>query len=282
MKKVAVLLTVYNRRDVTLQGLMHLYPSIKNIHDSYFDVFMVDDGSIDGTADAVAKKFPEVHIIKGNGNLFWSGGMRLAWETALKTDDYDYFILFNDDAMVFPNALVDLFEADSKYKSMAVVTGAFCDDRGLTSYGGRDKNEKIVSPNGLFQEIYLMNGNLVLIPRKIYKTIGIIDSVYKHSLGDWDYGCRAIKAGFKIVLSKNFVGTTNRHDLNIATPFLNKYSLRERLKIFYSPKYNPKLSWTFNIRHMGLRKAFKTLMVEHLYVLMPFMAVCIRKFQRKA
>lgn len=282
MKKTAVLLTVFNRKEVTLSGLRLLYSAIQHTQEMLFDIFMVDDGSTDNTSEAVAKEFTNIHIIKGNGNLFWSGGMRLAWSSALKTDNYDYYILFNDDAMIFPESLNSLFEADQYYKGQAIVSGAFRDENGNVSYGGRNKTECIIEPNGCYQNIYLMNGNLVLIPRIVVQKIGIIDPVFRHSLGDWDYGCRAIKAGFMVVLTKDYVGETNRHDMCIAAPFLSKYPLRQRLKQLYSPKYHPKLSWTFNIRHMGLRKAFKSLMVEHLYVLMPFMAVCIRKLQRKA
>lgn len=281
MIDVAVLITVYNRKNITLRGLRSLFSAVKNVSEFSFDIYMLDDNSVDGTAEAVAHEFPVVHIIKGDGGSFWSGGTRLAWEMALKAKDYDYFILFNDDAEIYPTALTVLFEADAVYKNNAIVSGAFCDDEGRASYGGRDKTEKIISPNGSFQEIYLMNGNLVLIPRLIVKTIGIIDSVYRHSLGDWDYGCRAIKAGFKVVLSKNYVGKTNRHDMCIATPFLSKYPLKKRLELFYSPKYNPKLSWTFNIRHMGLKKALRTLIIEHLYVFLPFVAICVRKLQKK-
>jgi hypothetical protein len=50
------------------------------------EVFLVDDGSTDGTADAVREVWPEATIIQGDGNLFWCGGMRVAWAAAAKTD----------------------------------------------------------------------------------------------------------------------------------------------------------------------------------------------------
>jgi len=281
MKKTAVLLTVYNRKNITIQGLNHLQQAISNVSNISFDIFLVDDNSIDGTVEAISSHFPNIHIINGDGNLFWSGGMRLAWETALKKDNYDYFILFNDDAMIYPNALFALFEADKNFHNKAIISGAFCDTYGKVSYGGRDKTEKIITPNGLYQNIYLMNGNLVLIPNTIVQSIGIIDSIFRHSLGDWDYGCRAIKAGFEVILTPCYIGETDRHDQCIAEPFLKKYTLRQRIKKLYSPKHHPKLSWIFNIRHMGIKKALKTLFIEHLYVFFPKAAVIVRKIQRK-
>ena len=67
------------------------------------DVFLVDDGSTDGTYEAIKSMFSDVNLIKGSGNLFWAGGMRLAWETALKNHDFNYFLLLNDDVILFPD-----------------------------------------------------------------------------------------------------------------------------------------------------------------------------------
>lgn len=79
MIKTAGLLTVYNRCAVTLKGLSSLYKAIENLGNGYtFDVYMTDDGCTDGTNEAVHEKFPNIHIIQGDGSLFWSGGMRKA------------------------------------------------------------------------------------------------------------------------------------------------------------------------------------------------------------
>ena len=64
MKRIAVLLTVYNRRDKTLYCLDRLYHQ-ENMDNYKVDVFLTDDGSTDGTSEAVCTKYPKVHIIKG-------------------------------------------------------------------------------------------------------------------------------------------------------------------------------------------------------------------------
>ena len=43
--------------------------------------------------------YPNVNLIQGNGKLFWAGGMRLGWRTALKSKEYDAFLLLNDDVI---------------------------------------------------------------------------------------------------------------------------------------------------------------------------------------
>ena len=278
MKHIAVLLTVYNRKAITLAGLHSLISAINefNNNEYIFDIYMTDDGCTDGTPEAVHHEFPCINIVKGNGDLYWSGGMRVAWNFAVKKTKYDYFIWFNDDAMLYPSAIKHLFEADKFFKGKAIISGAFCNESGNASYGGWKKGV-IMSPNGEYQEISMMNGNLVLIPAKVYEKIGGILPIYKHSLGDWDYGCRAAKAGFHVILTKDFVGVTSRHDKRIAEPFLSKYSIKERFKKLYSPMHDPRISWYFNKTYIGYRSAIKTLIIEHLYVICPYLAIVVRK-----
>lgn len=140
---------------------------------------------------------------------------------------------------------------------------------GKASYGGRDQDNRLLSPNGNMLPIFLMNGNLVLIPAIVVRRIGIIDGTFSHSFGDWDYGCRALKKGFNVFLSTNFVGITERHDHDIE-PFLNsKYRLHERINLLYSKKYSAIMSFLFCKRHLGVCKALRVFLIQNLYALCP-------------
>ena len=168
MIKTAVILTVFNRREVTLKGLRTLYRAFEELqneqpYESYhFDIYMTDDGCSDGTADAVKGEFPDVHIIQGDGNLYWSGGMRKAWQTAIHSSEkYDFYLWFNDDAELYENALVIMFDSHSYSDKKSIISGAFCDSKGNASYGGRDRKSNILTPHNVLRPIFLMNGNLV-------------------------------------------------------------------------------------------------------------------------
>ena len=93
-KKIAILLTVFNRKETTLFCLNSLFKQ-KIKSNVNFEVFLVDDGSTDGTSNEISIKFPDVNLIKSDGNLFWNGGMRLAWENAIAKEKYD-FLHFNN------------------------------------------------------------------------------------------------------------------------------------------------------------------------------------------
>lgn len=271
--KVAVLLTVYNRKEITIRSLQSLYNSIKLLpNDIGFDVYLVDDGCTDGTSEAVHKLFPQILIQKSSGNLFWSKGMRLAWQTALKEDTYDYFIWFNDDAILYSTALQELFNtANVNSSPYIIVSGAFEDSQHRVSYGGRNSQHKLLTPNGEPQPIYYMNGNLVLISKSVVNKIGIIDSIFHHGLGDYDYGLRAIKNNIVPILTTKYVGQTERHDTDLIAYCSSQYSLKKRFKILYSPKYSPTIEYKYLCRHFGLIKAIYAFCVKHIYTLFPFL-----------
>ncbi|MBO6127271.1 MAG: glycosyltransferase family 2 protein [Pseudobutyrivibrio sp.] len=279
MVEIAIILTVFNRRNVTLCGLRSLYQAIENLSGDYnFDIYMTDDGCTDGTAEAVAKDFPEVHIIQGDGNLFWSGGMRKAWQAAISSGiEYNYFLWFNDDADLYNDALITMFSSMNMAGDDSIISGAFRDHNNIISYGGRDRKEQFVVPNGELSPIFLINGNFILIPQKIFKQIGMIDDIYRHGFGDWDYGLRAIEANFSLYLSTNYDGITDRHDADLVDYANSHYSLSKRWKSLYNKKNNPRILFIFKFRHFGLFSALLSYIAIHIYTILP----CIYKFRLK-
>lgn len=272
MTRTAVILTVYNRRETTLRGLRLLHEAIEAMGESYtFDVYMVDDGCTDGTNEIVKKSFPNICIIKGDGSLFWGGGMNLAWKTASLNKHYDYYLWFNDDSELYDDSFFIMFKATEELGENYLISGAFCDSKGTASYGGRNASNTILTPNGSYQEIFFMNGNLVLIPESIFKTLGYIDYRFPHGLGDWDYGLRAQKRGFKVCLTPQYVGKAERHDIDHSLMWSYKISLFKRLKRLYSIKFSPNISFVFNKRYYGLFSAIKEYIAALFFTICPFL-----------
>jgi GT2 family glycosyltransferase len=98
--KIAILMTCFNRRDVTLLCLQKLF---EQIDIEKVEIYLVDDASSDGTQKAVRQNFPTVHLLGGNGRLFWNGGMRIAFAAAMERG-FDAYLWLNDDSLLYPDA----------------------------------------------------------------------------------------------------------------------------------------------------------------------------------
>ena len=238
IKKIAVLLTCHNRKDKTITCLQALYQA--SLPEGYqFDVFLVDDGSTDGTSDAVKEKFSDVIIIQGTGELYWNQGMRLAWKTATETNDFDYYIWLNDDTIVNQMALVELMSAyndiqdETNKTSIIVASCKESDTEAIFSYGGRTDIGNVI-PNGELQTCTFINGNLVLIPKIIFKSLGYLANEYTHGMGDFDYGLSAINKGFECYVTRKYIATCPQNQ-GIPKWCNPKIKLSDRWKAFHTP-----------------------------------------------
>lgn len=274
---IAVLLTCHNRKDKSLQCLKALYAQ-QGIDVAYkIEVFLVDDASTDGTTAAVRLQFPTVTIIPGDGTLYWNRGMHKAWDTATKSKDFDYYMWLNDDTFLFENAVASLLDGAIFSKSLSVICGCTLSlDSNTISYGGFSEDSKMLIPNGEFQESYAINGNCVLVPKSVYKAIGILDKRFPHAIGDFEYGLRIRKNNLKSFITKVFIGSCEGSErlplwCSPEAPF------GKRIKSLYSPLGNshPYYYFIFEYEYYGLFKAIQHFFTIHLRLLFP--SLWIRK-----
>ncbi|MUH38097.1 glycosyltransferase family 2 protein [Zobellia amurskyensis] len=270
MKSIAVLLTVFNRKAKTLEALQNLFT--QEIPDEYvLDVYLVDDGCTDGTAQAVAESYPLVHVITSKGDLFWNRGMLLAWESAANAKPYDFYVWLNDDTILNAQALTTLLQtSESKSnKSIVVGTTSSLKDAKTITYGGRAQNGQLVEPKKLGVSCAYFNGNIVLIPKYVYEKVGTNDPVFHHALGDFDYGKRAKKLGIENIVAPGVLGQCDTHE-SLATWCNPEKPLAKRWQAFRSPLgNNPEEFFIYEKRHGGLFKATLHYMTNHLRVVCP-------------
>jgi GT2 family glycosyltransferase len=195
-----VLLTCFNRREKTLGTLRSLETQSARIKRKPH-VILVDDGSRDGTAEAVLAGFPATELIRGSGSLFWNGGMRVAFGRAQEIG-FDYYLLLNDDTVLVPDCLDTLLETSQKLAGQgisAIVAASTCDPvTGKRTYGG---TRRLLRWNGVKyirleplpdreQRCDTMNGNCVLIPAPVAERLGNLEATFSQQFGDYDYGSR--------------------------------------------------------------------------------------------
>lgn len=267
---LAVLLTCHNRKEKTLTCLSTLY-TCKMPENLKMDVFLVDDGSTDGTSNAISEAYPNVVIIPGTGNLFWNRGMYLAWSKAEAKKNYNYFLWLNDDTYLFANALEELTAAADLNNNRTIIIGSACSKtNGKITYSGYDSDGLLIIPEQPMKEATTFNGNCVLIPDFVFEKVGKLDPLFHHAIGDIDYGHRALAKGIKSYVAPKVLGFCEGHDL-LPTWCLKEIPFRKRIKSLYSPLGNshPYYFFRYEFRHYGFATAIKHLITIHLRVSFP-------------
>lgn len=271
MTLLAVLITCHNRKEKTIKCLDLLFNQCGLDIDYSIEVFLVDDGSTDGTSDAIRDQFPIVNIIQGTGNLYWNRGMHLSWETASTLKDYDYYLWLNDDTFLYDNAILNLIDGSTKTNKQSAICGStFSLELQKISYGGNSKNGNLLLPNGELQEVFTFNGNVVLIPKFVFLNVGNLDKTFPHAIGDFDYALRIKKAHLKSFILGDYIGTCEGSD-NFPIWCSENVPFRFRLTNLYSPLGNshPYYYFIFELKHYGLSTAIKHFITIHLRIIFP-------------
>ena len=255
---ISVLLTCHNRQAKTETCLHSLKEALEAYNNEteekiYIEIFLTDDGCADDTAEAASAIFPDervLHILRGDGNLYWAGGMRYCWQEAMKRRaEWDYYLLLNDDVELMLNLFDELFYAEKyakeNYAKEGVVSGITCskkESRTMT-YGGDIITNRFLfkmhrlEPNGKPQMCDLTNANILLVAKTVVDQIGIFHEHYRHGQADYDYSVMARNAGFPVVLTANFCGYCEKDHLDEKdrAERVMAMSLKERKKYFSNP-----------------------------------------------
>lgn len=223
---MAVLLTCFNRKDKTVKCLQHLFHALDAYnakHDGEIEmkVYLTDDACTDGTAEAVRQLCGEreLQIIRGDGSLFWAGGMRAAWREALKEKSrWQFYLLLNDDTIVMENVFDELFNAHhhslAKYSKAGIYSGITCDpeDKNRITYSG-DVFEtsargtlKRLGPADAPQLIHMTNANILLVDKSVVEKIGILPDCFEHACADNDYSMMARRNGIPAMITAGVCG----------------------------------------------------------------------------
>lgn len=263
--RLSVILACHNRKPKTLACLQAVIDQIGQLGSriSACRIVLVDDGSTDGTAEAVRLSFPQVQIVVADGSLFWCRSMHLA-QTYAFGPDVDFLLWLNDDTDLDSDALVRVFNSydsllEKTGKPVALVGSLRDPVSNRATYGGLYRARwwqrtklKLMEPGDAPLRAVSMNGNCVLLPAEIVNSVGNFDERFEHAMGDMDYGLRVIEAGYELWVMPGFVGSCGRN--STAKTYLDKsIGFRQRWKHIVSAKGLPPRSWYyFTRRHVGV------------------------------
>lgn len=260
--KIAVLITCHNRREKTLRCLRALFEN-KFPRGYSLRVCLVDDGSTDGTEEAVRAVYPQVVVNKSDGSLFWNRGMHMAQKVAQGMNP-DFYLWLNDDTVLVPGAISSLiktyYETRSDMSRDVIIVGATADPlNGGITYAGAVSKSKLrrftyarAWDERVAVECDVMNGNIVFVPKSIARDLVNIDPTFEHAMGDTDYALRARMSGYKVFVAPGVVGECEANPLPLLRPD-SDHTLLERWRGFTGRKGLPIASWMhFTKRHGGI------------------------------
>jgi GT2 family glycosyltransferase len=270
--KLAVILTSHNRRAQTLACLEALFCQVSG-EGIVAHVYLADSGSTDGTPEAVIGAFPQIKLISCADDIYWCGGMRIAWAEAMK-GVYDYYLLMNDDTVLLPSAVKILFESARTVREKegrdGIIVGSTLDPMTKKrNYGGvlRRRRNADVIPTDELQPCDQMSCNCTLVPRQVAERIGNLSPEYTHALADHDYSLRAKAKGFSVWVAPGYFGVCPSNPVPAwADP---EVPLGERWKALHAPTGLPPGEWViFCRRHLPFQWPLRLILL-YLHVILP-------------
>jgi GT2 family glycosyltransferase len=216
MKNIAILIPVYNRISYTKKSIRTLEGLVKNEipRNNKYSIIVIDDGSSDGTGDWLAKEYPDVIVLKGGGNLWWSGGINVGATFAISEIKADFLLLWNNDVYPAPDYFIELDSLISSIPERTIAGSKIFflnRENVINAFGGifnpRNGVKYLVGYNlpdsTEFNhpiEVDWLSGMGSLIPTSVIDEVGLWDEkTFPQYQGDSDFTLRAKKAGYKIM-----------------------------------------------------------------------------------
>lgn len=220
MIKLALTFPIHNGLELTKKCLSNLHESSEEFKKNGIlrNIIIVDDGSTDNSYNWIKKNYPKIILIKGDGNLWWSGGVNKGIHYAFDILKCEYVLLWNNDIITDKNYFSSLSEILKKADSNTIICskiysltppniiisagGIFNPRSGkyyLRGFGMTDCDDY----NKIFQADWF-GGMGTTIPKRVFDTIGYFnDKKFPQYHGDSDFGLRAKKAGVKLLVFPN-------------------------------------------------------------------------------
>lgn len=210
---IYVLVAVFNRAEITKQFLKSL--KLQTYSDQPIQLVLVNDGSTDDTVEVTKKLYPDVKIIEGPGDWWWSYSMYKGCEYILSvaTDD-DYVLMANNDQVSDPEALKILMETSARLANQLGPAVVSAISKKMNAPSVTYDSAQIIKwfkytyhdipstddQNEYTEPIDVLTCRFTLVPIQILRKVQF-DPHYTQYFGDYDLFLNIKKLGYRLVLS---------------------------------------------------------------------------------
>lgn len=216
---VSVLIVSYNTRELTLVCLQSVYAQTPDVP---LEVIVVDNASVDGSAEAIAERFPQARLIRSAENTGFAAANNLAARHA----QGEYLLLLNPDTVILDKAIEKALAFAQKRPSAGIIGGRtlfadgrlnptschgtptmwsmFCMVLGLSALG---RGSNLLDPESLgswkrdsVREVPAVTGCFLLIRRSLWEELGGFDESFFMYGEETDLCLRAWGKGHKCLI----------------------------------------------------------------------------------
>ncbi|CAG5072006.1 hypothetical protein DYBT9623_03946 [Dyadobacter sp. CECT 9623] len=264
---VFIIIVVYKRLELTVSCLMSLQEqTYKNCK-----IIVVDHCEQDNeTFDYVKSNFPEIIIIKGTNDMWWTGatnfGIRHVVDSLNPDWNNDLILTLNNDLTVPPDYLEQIVNTYKQFPKNSMVGSVSLDgdQTGLIDFAGCIWNQvstrirSVYKPDTRYIQVMdfghvdsdLLPGRGTLYPIQLVNEIGYYDEArFPHYASDYDYSYRAKLSGYKLIVATrayltSAVGETGvRFDKNATAAPTLRYFWKTQLSIKSPINIKTRYNW---------------------------------------
>ena len=247
---VYVVIVNWNRADDTIECLQALEGS------DYSDYrpLVVDNGSTDGSPDAIRAAFPAVEMIANKDNLGFARANNIGIEHALR-QGADYVFLLNNDTLVDGRLLTELVavgESDPQIGMLAPKIYYHDGGSRLWSAGARWRRfpprvtiigygREDGPAYSVQREVDYATGCAMLVKREVFERVGMFDPAFFMYHEDYDFSARVQRGGYRIVyvpqaVMWHKVSASTGEDSPLKWYYLGRYIVPLYVKHFRPPR----------------------------------------------
>ncbi len=202
---IYIVTPVYNRKEFTRNYLRALEKQTVKA----FKVIIVDDGSTDGTSEMTEQDFPNVTLLKEEGDLWWAEATNVGIKYAIE-HGASYIMTLNDDTLPEKDYMEKMLKwskekPDALLGALAIdsISGKSIACGWLHSWKDVKMIQLVETLNSTelygLHKVDVFPGRGLLIPVDIFKKIGLYDSKnFPQTVADLDFTARADNAGYDI------------------------------------------------------------------------------------